>query len=65
MNQEQFENWRQTVDELRETESLLQFNLDMYTRTQELTYLEKILENVTHMLLLIPLRNRYYEAAFR
>ena len=41
MNQEQFENWKQTLDELRETETLLQFNLDMYVRTQEITYLQK------------------------
>lgn len=64
MDLQQLENWNQTVNELRETETLLQFNLDKYIQTQEITYLEKMIENIRHMLILIPLRNRYYTGIF-
>ena len=65
MDQNHLENWQRTIDELRERETLIQFNLDRYIQTQNSGYLDLIVRDINIILRLIRERDNYYNSAFR
>ena len=61
MNQE---HWQRTINELRERETLIQYNLDKYIQTQEEAYLDLIVQDINEILKLIRQRDIYFNSAF-
>ena len=64
MNQENLENWQKTINELRERETLIQYNLDKYIQTQNEAYLDLIVQDINQILRLIRQRDIYFNSAF-
>ena len=62
--QQQLENWQKTIDELRERETLIQYNLDKYIQTQDEAYLDLIVQDINEILKLIRQRDIYFNSAF-
>ena len=65
MDQQNLEHWQQTINELRERETLIQYNLDKYIQTQNPDYLDLIVQDINQILRLIKQRDIYYNSAFR
>lgn len=64
INYEYFQYWQETIEEIILLGNLIKENIEIYQRTQDIQYIEYILENIREIIKLIPLRKEYYDKAF-
>uniref|UniRef100_A0A0V0GTT1 Putative ovule protein n=1 Tax=Solanum chacoense TaxID=4108 RepID=A0A0V0GTT1_SOLCH len=64
INYEYFQYWQETTEEITLLGDLIKENIERYQRTQDIQYIEYILENIREIIRLIPLRKEYYDKCF-
>jgi len=64
MNNIYLQYWQQTTDSIKLLTNLVKTNIEKYQRTQDIEYIEYILESLKEIIRLIPLQKEYYEKAF-
>ena len=60
MNYYYLEHWIETMENIRLLEQLIQQNLNMYQRTQDILYIEYIINNLEEMIRLKQLSEEIY-----
>ena len=64
MNNIYLQYWQQTTDSIKLLTNLVKTNIEEYQRTQDIEYIEYILESLKEIIRLIPLQKEYYEKTF-
>jgi len=64
MNHTYLQYWQQTTDNINLLTNLVKTNIEEYQRTQDIEYIEYILECLSEIIRLIPLQREFYEKAF-
>ena len=64
INYEYLQYWQTTIENITLLGDLIKENIEIYQRTQNIQYIEYILENIKEIIRLIPLKKEYYDKAF-
>jgi len=64
INYEYLQYWQATIENITLLGDLIKENIEIYQRTQDIQYIEYILENIKEIIRLIPLKKEYYDKAF-
>jgi len=65
MNHTYLQYWQQTTENINLLKNLIENNIEDYQRTQDIEYIEYVLECISEIIRLIPLQREFYEKAFR
>ena len=65
MNYEYLQYWTESMEDIKLLEQLMEENLYMYLRTQDMLYLEYIINNIKEISRLRHLAKEYYNKIFK
>ena len=65
MNYEYLQYWIKSMEDIKLLERLMEENLYMYQRTQDMLYLEYIINDIKEISRLTPLKKEYYNKIFK